>query len=223
MEQDSEMEANYFGLAATWDEELYGKLKQQRKLALIAAGVSGAIAAMSVGAVMMLTPLKTVAPYVVVVDKTTGHSEAVRELVYNEVNPLTDNEAIVTSELASYIIGRETFDPYDRDDRFFRMQMTTRSEEFTRYRLELEKTSEAYNTDTRRKVTIKSIIPNLDNKSATIRFSTELINYNNITTEHWIASVSYDFLDLDIPVKYRFINPLGFIVQNYRVDPETVN
>ena len=223
MGQDSEIEANYFGLAAAWDEELYGKLKDQRKVAFIVAGVCGAIAAMSVGAVMMLTPLKTVTPYVVVVDKTTGHSEAVRELVYNEANPLTDNEAIVTSELASYIIGRETFDPYDRDERFFRMQMTTQSEEFSRYRLELEETSKGYNTDSRRKVKITSIIPNLEKKSATVRFSTELINYNNITTEYWIASVNYDFLDLEIPMKYRFINPLGFIVQNYRVDPETVN
>ena len=223
MGQDSEIEANYFGLAAAWDEELYGKLKQERKVAFIVAGVCGAIAAMSVAAVMMLTPLKSVAPYVVVVDKTTGHSESVRELVYNEANPLTDNEAIVTSELASYIIGRETFDPYDRDERFFRMQMTTQSEEFSRYRLELEETSKGYNTDSRRKVKITSIIPNLEKKSATVRFSTELINYNNIRTEYWIASVNYDFLDLEIPMKYRFTNPLGFIVQNYRVDPETVN
>ena len=223
MKQETEIEANYFGLAAAWDEELYGTLKHQRKVAFIVAGVSGAIAAMSVVAVMMLTPLKTVDPYVVVVDKTTGHSEAVRKLVYNEANPLTDNEAVVTSELASYIIARETFDPYDRDERFFRMQMTTNSEEFSRYRLELEKSSKNFNTDSRRKVNITSVIPNLENKSATIRFSTELANYNNITTEYWIASVSYDFLDLEIPTKYRYINPLGFIVQNYRVDPETVN
>lgn len=103
------------------------------------------------------------------------------------------------------------------------MQMTTQSDEFSRYRLELEEASAKFNTDSRRKVNITSIIPNLDNKSATVRFSTELANYNNITTEYWIASVSYDFLDLEIPMKYRFINPLGFIVKNYRVDPETVN
>ena len=101
--------------------------------------------------------------------------------------------------------------------------MTTQSEEFSRYRLELEETSKGYNTDSRRKVKITSIIPNLEKKSATVRFSTELINYNNIRTEYWIASVNYDFLDLEIPMKYRFTNPLGFIVQNYRVDPETVN
>ena len=223
MGQESEIEASYFGLAAAWDEELYGKLKDQRKVAFIVAGISGAIAAMSVAAVMVLTPLKTVEPYVVLVDKTTGHSEAVRELVYDQVNPLTENEAIVTSEIASYIIGRETFDPYDRDQRFLRMQMTTQSQEFSRYRVELEEASKRFNTDSRRKVNITSIIPNLDNKSATVRFSTELANYNNITTEYWIASVSYDFLDLEIPTKYRFINPLGFIVKNYRVDPETVN
>lgn len=223
MGQDSQIEADYFGLAAAWDEELYGKLKQERKLAWIVAGISGAIAAMSVGAVMMLTPLKTVAPYVVVVDKTTGHSEAVRKLVYDEANPLTDNEAVVTSEIASYITARETFDPYDRDERFFRMQMTTQQDEFARYRVDLEESSKKYNTDSRRKVKITSIIPNLEKKSATVRFSTELRNYNNITTEYWISTVNYDFKDLEIPMKYRFINPLGFIVENYRVDPETIN
>lgn len=223
MGQDSQIEADYFGLAAAWDEELYGKLKKERKLAWIVAGVSGAIAAMSVAAVMMLTPLKTVEPYVVVVDRATGYSEATRKLVHDEANPLTENESVVTSEIASYVIARETFDPYDRDERFFRMQMTTQLDEFGRYRVDLEERAKKYNTDSRRKVKITSIIPNLEKKSATVRFSTELRNYNNITTEYWIATVNYNFLDLDIPMKYRFTNPLGFIVENYRVDPETIN
>ena len=183
-------------MAAAWDEELYGKLKKERKLAWIVAGISGAIAAMSVCAVMMLTPLKTVAPYLVVVDKTTGHSEAVRKLVYDEANPLTDNEAIVTSEIASYITTRETFDPYDRDERFFRMQMTTQAEEFARYRIDLEETSKKYNTDSRRKVKITSIIPNLEKKSATVRFSTELRNYNNMTSEYWIATINLSLIHI---------------------------
>ena len=105
MIQDDEIEADYFGLTAAWDEELYGKLKTDRKIAYIVAGISSGIAAMAVGALMLLTPLKTIEPYVVMVDKTTGHAESARKLVYDENNPLTGQEAVVLGEINKYTVS----------------------------------------------------------------------------------------------------------------------
>lgn len=223
MKQDSDIEVDYFGLAAAWDEELYGKLKSDRKIAFIIAAIACLIATMAVLAVMMITPLKTVEPYVVFVDKTTGHAESVRKLVYNKENSLTENEAVILGEINEYIIARHTFDPYDLNDRFIRIQLSTDAVEFGRYRNMITEENEIFNASVRRTVKVKSIVPNLINKSATVRFSTHLDQRNQITTEHWVATLTYDFLDLPIELKRKYLNPLGFIVQSYRVDQENVN
>ena len=39
---NSEAEAEYFGLAETWDVELYGKLQRDRLIAFVVAGVASA-------------------------------------------------------------------------------------------------------------------------------------------------------------------------------------
>jgi len=223
MKQDNQIEADYFGLASAWDEELYGKLKTDRRIAWIVAGVSAAIAMLSVIALMMITPLKTVEPYVIMVDKTTGYSEAQRKLVYNETNPLTELESVVLAEINQYIISRETFDPTDLNTRFLRVQLSTDASEFTRYTRIVEKEVNQFGPEVRRFVSIKSIVPNLNTKSATIRFSTETINLTRSTTQHWVATLTYDFLDLPLQMKHRYLNPLGVIIQSYRVDRENVN
>ena len=61
------------------------------------------------------------------------------------------------------------------------------------------------------------------NKSATVRFSTSVEERNQIVTDHWVATLTYDFLELPIELKRKYLNPLGFIVQSYRVDQENVN
>jgi len=222
MRQDSQIEADYFGLASAWDEELYGKLKTERRIAWVIAGISMAIAALAIVAVMMLTPLKTVEPYVVLIDKSTGHSEAMRKLVYNEANPLTGQESVILGEINQYVIARQTFDPTDLNNRFLRVQLSTDATEFARYTKIVEKEVNSLSPDVRRFVTVKSIVPNLSNKSATIRFSTESTNLTRSTTEHWVATLTYDFLELPLQMKHRFLNPLGFIIQSYRVDRENV-
>jgi len=223
MKQDSEIEADYFGLTAAWDEELYGKLKTDRKIAYIVAGVSACIAALAVMAVMMLTPLKSVEPYIVFVDKTTGYAESTRKLVYDENNPLTGQEAVVLGEINEYIIARHTFDPHDLKTRFLSIQLSTDGQEFARYVKEVKKDNDKYTMTARRTVTVKSIVPNLNNKTATVRFSTTVDIRNQSVTDHWVATMSYDFLELPIELKRKYLNPLGFIVQSYRVDQENVN
>lgn len=224
MELDNtEAEAEYFGLAETWDEELYGKLKRDRMIALIVAGVSAAIAALAVIAIMVITPLKTVQPYLVLVDKTTGHSEAVRKLVYSENSPLTEKESFVLAEINKYVQTRHTFDPLDANRRLVTMQMTTSADEIKRYRREVLEDRDKMSSSARRFVNIKSVVPSLTNKTAQVRFSTTVETPNGRgETRDWIATLKYNFVDLNMPMKYRHLNPLGFIVTSYRVDPETL-
>jgi len=216
-------ETEYFGLAETWDQELYGKLKRDRNIALGVAAVAAILAGLSIIAVMMLTPLKSVEPYIILVDKSTGHSEAVRKLVYSETSPLTEKESFVLAEINKYVLTRHTYDPFDSPRRRLTMQMTTNKNEIRRYRREAATDQEDLGTSTRRFVNIKSVVPNLADKSAQVRFSTTLETPGGPgATEHWIATLKYNFVDLNLQMKYRHLNPLGFIVTSYRVDPETL-
>ena len=88
---------------------------------------------------------------------------------------------------------------------------------------EIEKDNEVFIPSVRRTVAVKSIVPNMANKSATVRFSTSVEERNQIVTDHWVATLTYDFLELPIELKRKYLNPLGFIVQSYRVDQENVN
>ena len=224
MEQEFDtQEAEYFGLAETWDQEIYSKLRRDRNIALGVAGVAALLAGLSIIAVMMLTPLKTVEPYMIMVDKTTGHAEAVRELVYQENNPLTERESFVIAEINNYIIARHTFDPLDAQRRALSIQMSTAQEEYRDYRRELNADANRFNASMRRTVEIKSIVPNMTDKSAQVRFATTVeAATGDPIVNHWIATLNYDFVQLNMPLKYRYLNPLGFIVTQYRVDPETL-
>jgi len=217
MKHETELEADYFGLAAAWDEELYGKLKSDRKIAFVVAGVSMLLSAIAICSVMMLTPLKTTEPYIILVDKTTGYAESVQKLTYNQENSLTEDEAVVLRELNEYVISRQTFDPNDIEKRFLKVQLSTEAAEFRQYVGEVESDNANMAPSAQRTVAVKSIVPNLINKIATVRFSTSTTVRNQTVVEHWIATINYDFKDLPIELKRKYINPLGFIVTSYRV------
>lgn len=220
MGQQSQTETDYFGLAAEWDKELYASMKKQRTIAWAIAAVSLLLAGLSVFAVTVLTPLKETVPYVIMVDKTTGHLEAIQELDRDAV--ITENEAVVQAELVRYVIARETFDATDMQNRLNAVRLTSDSPIFRRYAALLAENVKNYNTLTKRNVKIKSVSMDSSGEKAFVRFSTDLIVNEHVTTEHWIATIGYKFVDLKIPTEERFINPLGFIVVSYRVDPENI-
>ena len=65
----------YFAEAASWDHDRLIAANRSKRLAWTIAAVASGLAITGVAAVAMLTPLKTVAPYVITVDKATGASE----------------------------------------------------------------------------------------------------------------------------------------------------
>ena len=173
-------------------------------------------------AVASLVPLKSTEPYVIMVDKTTGYAQSVRKLVRDEASPMTENEAVVTGEVASYVVARETVDPADVTNRTNLIRLSTEGQEYRRYASEYMSILENSSPLTRRIISIKSVTPDLQTKTARVRFSTRMTNQGQITVENWIATMSYDFQDLNIPLELRYKNPLGFIIESYRVDPESL-
>src|SRR3546814_15874605 len=82
----------YFAEAASWDRDRLLAANRSKRLAWIVAGVASGLAITGVAAVAMLTPLKTVAPYVITVDKATGASEITASL--SGTRAITYTEAV---------------------------------------------------------------------------------------------------------------------------------
>src|SRR3546814_8784359 len=70
----------YFEVAASWERDKLAAAERSKKLAWVVAGVAGALATAGVVAVAALTPLKTVEPYVITVDRNTRSEEHTSEL-----------------------------------------------------------------------------------------------------------------------------------------------
>ncbi len=97
----------YYREAGSWAEDGREALRGSRRTAWIVAGVACTIALMEAAALLALTPLKTVEPYTLLVDKQTGYVQALKPLDAQQVSA---NAALTQSFLVQYVIARESFD-----------------------------------------------------------------------------------------------------------------
>ncbi|TIS12417.1 MAG: type IV secretion system protein, partial [Mesorhizobium sp.] len=61
----------------------------------------------------------------------------------------------------------------------------------------------------------------LNNTTASLRFSTTTRRENSSTTDNWVAVVKFRYTTTPIKNEWRFDNPLGFQVVEYRRDQES--
>lgn len=170
----------------------------------------------------LLVPLKTYEPYMVVVDKTTGFVEVKRPMAEG---PLTQDEAVTTFNVVRYVKARETYDPKALKDNFDLAQLLA-AKEAARDLTEIyspanpQNPVKIYGTNTEVAVAIKSVtFPN--SRTALVRFSTDEKTPTNAIARNWVALVRFRYTSAPMRNEYRFDNPLGFQVLEYRRDQET--
>ena len=100
----------YFAEAASWDHDRLIAAGRSKRLAWMVAGAASGLAITGVAAVAMLAPLKTVAPYVITVDRATGASEITSPMSGDR--QITYNEAVAKYFLADYVRNREGWIPH---------------------------------------------------------------------------------------------------------------
>jgi len=180
------------------------------------------VAVGALGTLALLVPLKTYEPYMVVVDKTTGFVEVKRSMAEG---PLTQDEAVTTFNVVRYIKARETYDPKALKDNFDLAQLLATGDaarELTEIYSPANPVNpvKVYGSNTVVAVTIKSVtFPN--NRTALARFSTEEKSSTNIITRNWVSLVRFRYTTAPMRNEWRFDNPLGFQVLEYRRDQET--
>jgi type IV secretion system protein VirB8 len=216
------IDPRYYADGVTWEQDIARRNRNSRGLAWIVATVMTIIAGAAVGTLALLVPLKTYEPYMVVVDKTTGFVEVKRPMAEG---PLTQDEAVTTFNVVRYIKAREIYDPKAIKDNFDLAQLLA-SGDAARDLTDLYSPANPQNplkingTNTEVSVSIKSVtFPN--NRTALVRFSTDTKSPTNITSSNWVSLVRFRYTAAPMRNEWRFDNPLGFQVLEYRRDQET--
>lgn len=212
----------YFAEAASWDLERLQAANRSKQLAWAIAATASALAITSVAAVAMLAPLKTVAPYVITVDRATGASEITSQLSGNR--DASYEEAVSKYFLADYVRNREGWIPQARKE-FFEgvLAMSSRDEQarwIAFYGKDNPKSPQSVFTDLDTvSVAVKSVTF-VSKQVAQVRFTKTLQRGSISTDSPAIATIAFDTTDTPTSEKQRFKNPLGLEVQTYRADLE---
>ena len=212
----------YFAEAASWDHDRLLAANRSKRLAWIVAGVASGLAATGILAVAMLTPLKTVAPYVITVDKATGASEITSPMTGTV--PVAYGEAVTKYFLADYVRNREGWIPQARQE-FFEgvLAMSSRDEQArwtAFYSKDNPKSPQSVFTDLDTVfIAIKSVTF-VSKSVAQVRFTKTLQHGTSQIDTPAIATITFDTTDTPTTEQQRFKNPLGLEVETYRADLE---
>lgn len=215
----------YFREGGSWAEDRGAELRRSRRIAWWIAGGAGFIAVLEAIALVALTPLKTVEPYTLLVDRQTGYVEALTPVDGNLVTP---DAALTRSFLAQYVIARESFaiDTVQQDYRkvalwsadgarsgyIAGMQAGNPDSPLTRYPRRTVVDTE-----------VKSISSLGDNVSL-VRFDTivGVPDGRGEARQPYAAVVRWRYSGEPMTVEDRLLNPLGFRVTRYRKDAEAL-
>lgn len=218
--QDKAKSGEYLAESEIWYEEIYRNgLEAAKRWRTIAFVLAGICAVLAIG-LAALIPLKEFRPYVITVDKDTGRATA---SYIAQSGPLTQDEAVVRSLIAQYVIARETYDLYDGQARFDNVAEQSVGQALVSYR-DLWKSDNAdypvriYGREG--KVTIEVIsISFLNDNTANVRYTkTFTVGGNNPVTDEYVAIVGYGFGPRETDLRGIIRNPLGFIVKSWRSD-----
>ncbi|MBB4087990.1 virB8 family protein [Sphingomonas carotinifaciens] len=213
---------SYFAEAESWDRDRFVAAARSRRIAWIVAAIAIALAVVAVGAVMALTPLKTVVPYVVTVDRSTGATDVTQELRGDK--SITYDEAIRKYFLADYVRTREGWIPQAREEFFRKVLALSTREEQARWTAFYKKDNpdspqNQFGANDAVFVAIRSVAfisPNV----AQVRFVKRLERDQQAIETPAIATITFDVLSKPETEAGRYANPLGFQVRSYRADAE---
>lgn len=215
---------NDFNTAIDYEASFRYLIEKSNKRAWLIAFVSIFIAILSIVAVVLLTPLKTIEPYVIRVDNTTGMVDILTMLDEKEI---TENEALDKYFISQYVKAREGY-YYDLLNQDYLLTQLMSSEKVANeYRALYEGENardQILKNSNEVQVNILSIVLGESNgvKTSTIRANiiTKNLNTRGTTQVTKVITLSYEYVLAKASEENRILNPLGFKVLTYRIDNE---
>lgn len=216
----------YFDDAARWEDDRQRRAERSEKRAWRVALGAGVIALMAVGAVMGLTPLKTVKTEVLVMDKSTGQVQPLQSLEEAQVSL---PEVFHRKFINDFMLARENY-TYDTAETHYYtaaafMSPPLQAQWGQYYSLENPNSPlNVYKTDVKVRIDIHSITIHTKDDGrqdvVTVRFTRHIVRSSVESANRWVATISFKYVNAPTEEKLRRINPVGFQVTDYQTDPE---
>jgi type IV secretion system protein VirB8 len=190
-------EEAYYKEAASWDGDMVTELRNSRRWAWRAFSAMCAVAVLEAAGLAGLVPLKSVEPFVVRVDNSTG--------IVDQVVRLRD--------------AKETYD--EVMTKFFLRQVVTLRETYTRTQLQRNYDNSVLFTAPSARPQLKADF-SFDNPNGPYKVRYLRIDRKSgaEVQSRWVATVEFRYVSQPASEDARGVNPLGFQVTNYRNDPE---
>lgn len=201
------------------------RTKKVTKIAWYVAGGSMILTGLAVGAVLGLTPLKTVQPFVIRVDNNTGATDIVTTMKKQEKSY---GEVMDKFWLAQYVRYREGYDWQTVQDTFDATNLLSSQQEQAQFSKIYKDNPQAPHKVLRdtAKVVVKVNAIAFVGNMAQVRFDKIVVPLNKSDVQpapqRYIATIAYEYKNAGMQDEDRLINPLGFQVTSYRVDRESV-
>lgn len=215
---------HFLAAAKDWETDEIARTKASERRAWRVAMVAVGLAIVLALAVVLLTPLKTVEPFIVR-EGATGTGEAITLVRDRKVS---ESEVTAKYWLAQYVNFREEYSKPASYGNYRATDLLSARPVFEPYFQQIN--PENPNSPTTMygtKGTIEARVTNITfigTRHAQVRFVKRVQPDTDVPVQEtrWIATVTYEFLNPPIKEEDRLINPLGFQVTSYRLDPETV-
>lgn len=236
MFKKKEVTAESLQEAKNWYKDKYQYVLVQRNVLAVTTLVALCSALVAVGAVMLLTPHKSVEPFVIQIDQKSGIVQKVEPVSRSE---FTSNESIDRFFVAQYIRSRETYNVSTFRLNYDTVRVMSDSHVFGGYLAAIsernpDSAAAILKGDGIRSVRFKSIVfvkrPN-DDRDA--RLGVKAIQARILLKDmsrkfaepyeyHRVATVTFEYANLDLNEEERYLNPLGFTVTDYTIEEEVV-
>ena len=225
MNAQSEVDLSEFEVRDSWAQSVTSDLERSKNRAWIVAIIAAVIAFLQAIALVYLVPLKTVEPYTLLVDRQTGHVEALAPLDADLVAP---DAALTRSFLVQYVIARESFDANNFQNDYRKVSLWSSANTRNRFAQMMQANNPqsplAYMPQGGLIRTEVRSISSLGANRSLVRFTTTRTDPGARPgpPQYWASVVDFEFSNAAMNEADRFINPLGFQVTRYRRDAETL-
>ncbi|EHW5331729.1 type IV secretion system protein [Vibrio cholerae] len=214
----------YYEAIKSFEQDRISSLEGQRKLLIRGIGAAGGVICLLAVALAGLAPLKTAVPYVIRVDNSTGYTDIAKSISDEKT---TYEEVINKYWLSQYVINYESYDWQTVQTMYDTVQLMSDGSVFSEYKNKMLASNSPLSLlkdNYKLKTKVKSVTF-LNADTAQVRFTKlVLTKTGQLSTEYaptdWVALISFDFNHEIKTEGERLLNPLGFNVLSYSVDPE---
>lgn len=213
---------DYFATARRFDQDAALEAHASAKRAWRVAGGASVLTVLSLVAIACLAPLKSVEPFVIRVDNTTGIVDVVSAIT----GPNTYTEATTKYFAGLYVRAREGFAASEAETNFRTVALMSVPAEQRRFQ-ELYRGSNPqspqvlYGKTASVRITISSVSM-LDRNVASVRYLKTVLRGDDTHTSHWIATLTFSYSNESMSAADRQVNPLGFLVSDFKADAEAI-